>query len=106
LCIIGHPYNNPPPETPTPDIILQFIEFTHYIDIFAAETLDIKIIKYQPLIDNIIAKGWNVAPLILLVVGAKGTTYIPSMKKLETTLKLPITKIKDKFKQINIIVTQ
>ncbi len=28
------------------------------------------------------------------------------MKKLEATLKLPITKIKDTFKQINIIATQ
>jgi hypothetical protein len=49
---------------------------------------------------------WNVAPLTVLVAGARGTTHIPSMKTLESTLKLPITKIKNTFKQINIIATQ
>jgi hypothetical protein len=63
-------------------------------DRFAAENLDRKIMKYQPLIDNITTKGWNVAPLIVLAAGARGTTHIPSMKKLETMLKLPIKKIK------------
>ena len=24
MCIIGHPYNRPPPETPTPNIIIQY----------------------------------------------------------------------------------
>ena len=43
---------------------------------------------------------------MVLVAGARGTTHIPSMKKLETTLKLPITKIKNTFKQINITATQ
>ena len=51
-------------------------------------------------------KGWNVAPLVVLVAGARGTTHIPSMKKLETTLKYPLTKIKDTCKQLNIIATQ
>ena len=73
---------------------------------FAAESLDRKTTKYQPLIDNIIANGWKVAPLIVLVTGARVTTHIPSMKIQETTLKLPITKIKDTFKQFNIIATQ
>ena len=106
LCIIGHPYNHPPPETPTPDITIQFIEFTFCNNRFATETLDRKIIKYQPLINNIITKGWKVAQLMVLVAGARGTTYIPSMKKLETPFTIPITKIKNTFKQIKVIATQ
>ena len=43
---------------------------------------------------------------MVLVTRARGTTHIPSMKELETTFKIPITKIKNTFKQINIIVTQ
>jgi hypothetical protein len=105
LYVAGHPYNDPPPEIPTRDITIQFIEFTYYNDRFATDTLDRETMKYQPLIDNITTKGWNVAPLIVLAAGARDTTHIPSMKKLETTLKLPITKIKDTFKQINIIAT-
>jgi hypothetical protein len=106
LCVIGHPYNHPPPKTPTPNTTIQIIEFTYCNDRFTAETFDRKTTKYQPLIDNITTNGWNVAPLIVLVARARGTTHIPSMKKLETSLKLPISKIKDTFKQINIIATQ
>ena len=62
--------------------------------------------KYQPLINNIIARGWNVAPLIVLASGAKATTHIPSMKELEIKLKLPTSQIKNTFKQINIITIQ
>ena len=43
---------------------------------------------------------------MVLVAGAKATTHIPSMKNLETTLKLPLIKIKNTFQQINIIATQ
>jgi hypothetical protein len=57
-------------------------------------------------VNNIIARGWNVAPLMVLVTGARATTHIPSMNKLEAILKLPIMKIKKMFKQINIIATQ
>ena len=104
--IIGHPYNHPPSETLTTDITIQFIEFTYCNDRFATETLDRKIMRYQPLINNIITKGWKVAPLMVLAVGARGTTYIPSIKNLESIFTLPITKIKNMFKQINIIATQ
>ena len=37
---------------------------------------------------------------------ARVTTHIPSMKNLETMLKLPFMKIKSTSKQINIIATQ
>jgi hypothetical protein len=37
LCIIDHPYDSPPPDTPTPEITIQFIEFTYYNDRFSAK---------------------------------------------------------------------
>jgi hypothetical protein len=70
------------------------------------ETRERKNTKYQPLINNIIARGWNVAPLMVLAAGARATTHIPSMKELETKLKLPTTIIRNTFKQINIIAIQ
>ena len=106
LCIIGHPYNHLPPETPTPDLTIQFIKFTYCNDRFASETLDKNITKYQLLINNIITKGWKVVPLMVLAAGARGTTYIPLIKNMESTFTLPITKIKSTFKQINTIVAQ
>jgi hypothetical protein len=106
LCIIGHPYNYPPPEAPTPKITIQFIEFTYCNDIFTAETQERKTTKYQPLINNIRIRGWNVAPLMVIAASARATTHIPLMKALETQFKLPTMKIKSTFKQINIIAIQ
>jgi hypothetical protein len=56
----------PPPEAPMPEITIQFIEFTYCNDRFFAETLERKTTKYQLLINNIKARGWNAAPLIVL----------------------------------------
>jgi len=103
LCILGHPYNSPPPEAPSPIITIQFIEFTYCNDRFSAETTNRKHTKYQPLIEDIIARGWTVAPLIVLASGARATTHIPSINELETTLKLPTSQVRSTFKQINII---
>ena len=106
LCVIGHPYNTPPPETPTQELTIQYIEFTYCNDRFAAETLERKTTKYQPLINTLITRGWNVAPLIVLASGARATTHIPSMKALETQLKLPTSQIRHTFQQINTIAIQ
>ena len=102
LCLLGHPFNSPPPEAPTTTITIQFIEFTYCNDRFSDETRTRKLNKYQPLIDDVIAKGWNVAPLIVLASGARATTHIPSINELETKLKLPTSHIRNTFKQINI----
>jgi hypothetical protein len=47
---------------------------------FTVETKERKTTKYQPLINNIIARGWNTAPLMVLAAGARATTHIPLMK--------------------------
>ena len=69
MRIIGHPYNYPPPKNPIPEFTIQFIEFTYCNDKFTAELRESKTTEYQPLINSIIAKGWNVAPLIVLAAG-------------------------------------
>ena len=97
LCILGHQYNSQPPETPTPESTIQFIKVTYCNDMFSAETRERKITKYQPLFNNIIARGWNAAPLIVLASGAIATTHMPSMKELETKLKLPTSQIRNTF---------
>jgi hypothetical protein len=106
LCLLGHPYNSPPLDAPTPTTTIQFIEFTYCNDRFSDETMDRKITKYQPLINDIVARGWNVAPIIVLASGARATTHIPSMNALATKLKLPTSHIKSTFKQLNIIAIQ
>ena len=84
---------------------MEFIEITNCDDRFATNTLAKKTTKHQPLINNITSRGWNVAPLMVLAAGAKVTTHIPSMKNLETKLKIINTKIKNTIEQINIIAT-
>ena len=97
-------YNYPPCKAPTPYITIQFIEFTYCSDKFTANTLERKkTTKNQLLINSVTLRGWNLAPLMVLVAGARATTYIPSLKELETNLKLPTMKIKNAFKRINMI---
>ena len=76
-------------------------EFTYCNDIFSAGTT-----KYQPLINNIISRGWNTPPLMVLAAGARAITHIPLMKELETKLKLPTSQIRNTFKQNNLIAIQ
>ena len=73
---------------------------------FFAETSEMKITNYQPLINNIIARGWNVTPLIVLASGASATIHIPSMNELNTKLELLTLQIRTTFKQTDIIAIQ
>jgi len=58
---------------------------------------------YQPLRDDIQALGWNVAPLLVISAGARGTTHIPSIKQLQNTYKFSETLIKTTLTNINTI---
>lgn len=62
--------------------------------------------KYQPLIDSIKTKEWNVVPLVILTTNARATIHIPSMKNPKIRLKFLATKIKNTCKQTNTIATQ
>jgi hypothetical protein len=106
LCIKNLPHQSIPPITPTDNLIVQFIEFTYTNDRFFQDTINNKIHKYQPLINNIIQQGWKVDPLIVVSAGARGITHVPSKKQIETTFKLPETSVNHTFNEINTIAIQ
>ena len=106
LCVQGLPYQQPPPEHPDPNLTIQFIEFTYCNDRFSVEAMARKTDKYQPLLNNIAAMGWKVAPLIVITAGARASTHIPSIKILEKTFSIPITSINNTFRNINTIAIQ
>ena len=106
MCVKGLPYQTNPPTTLENNLKIQFIEFTYCNDRFSLETITRKIEKYQPLIHNIINRGWNVEPLIVITAGAKATTHIPSMKILEEKFKIPKKIIRQTFTEINTIAIQ
>ena len=106
LCTLGHPYNNPPPKIPTPKITILILKVTYCNDMFIAETNERKIMKYQPLISNVMARGWNTTPLIVLELGDRATIHIPPMKELDTKLKLPTSQTWSTCNQMNLIAIQ
>jgi len=99
-------YQSNLPTNPYNNFTIQFIEFTYSNDKFSQETIDNKIQKYQPLINNIMAQGWNVDPFIVIIAGARGTIHTPSIKLLETKFKLSETALKHTFEAINTIAIQ
>ena len=106
ICIKGLPYQSNSPTTLENNLKIQFIEFTYCNDRFSSETITRKIEKYQPLIDNITNKGWNVEPLIVITAGARATTHTPSIKILEEKFKIPKETLKQTFIDINTIAIQ
>ena len=57
FCIKVLPYKNVPPSNPSDNLTIQFIEFTYCNDSFPQETIENKIQKYQPLLNNITNLG-------------------------------------------------
>jgi hypothetical protein len=106
LCIKGLPYQNEPPTNIDQNLTIQFIEFTYCNDKFSPETLKAKANKYKPLIEIIIARGWKIDPLIVITTCATAATHTPSMKILKDKFKLPMSAIRNTFKNINTIAIQ
>jgi hypothetical protein len=79
LCVTGAPHLQNPPTCIDPSLTIQFIEFTYTNDRFPEDRVNAKIAKYQSLINDIQALGWNIAPLIIITTGVRGTTHIPSI---------------------------
>ena len=88
LCVSGLPYQANSPTTPENNLKIQLIEFTYCNDRFSSEAITRKTEKYQPLLDNISNRGWNVEPLIVITAGARATTQSPSIKILDEKLKI------------------
>ena len=103
ICVKGLPYQTNSPTTLENSLKIQFIEFTYYNDRFLSETITCKTEKYQPLIDNITNRGWNVEPLIVITADARATTHTPSMKILEEKFKIPKETTRQTFIDINTI---
>ena len=103
ICVKGLPYQANPPRN---NLKIQFIEFTYYNDEFSPEIITRKNEKYQPFIDNITNRGWNVEPLIVITTGARATTHITSMKILEEKFEILEKTIKQIFSEINTIAIQ
>ena len=106
IYVKGLPYQANPPNNPENNLKIQFIEFTYCNDRFSRETITRKTEKYQPLINHITNRGWNVEPLIVVTTGARATTHIHSMKILEEKFKIPEKTIRQTFNEINTIAIQ
>jgi hypothetical protein len=68
--------------------------------------LEAKANKYKPLIENIVARGWKIDPLIVITAGARAAAHIPSMRLLEDKFEIPMASIRHTFKNINTIAIQ
>jgi len=66
LYIRGLSHQSPPPDKTLPNTTIQFIKFTYTNDRFCTESIQRKIDKYQPLINDIQNRGWKIAPLIVI----------------------------------------
>ena len=106
ICVKGLPYQTNPPNNLENNLKIQFIELAYCNDRFSLETITRKIEKYQPLIDHITNRGWNVEPLIVITIGARATTHTSSMKILEEKFKIPEKTIRQTFSEINTIAIQ
>lgn len=103
LCVKGLPYNIAASCGSNPELTIQFIEFTYCNDRFSPDTINRKLFKYQPLITSLIQYGWKVDPLIVITVGARTTTHIPSIKILKEKFNIPKSQIKPILTDINTI---
>jgi hypothetical protein len=101
LCIHNHPYNAEPPNQPNPTLTVQFIEFTYYNDRFPPDKINEKTVKYEGLIEDIKAKGWKVDPLLVLTVGARGSTHKTTIFVLKNLYMISKTLIKPMVSQLN-----
>jgi hypothetical protein len=85
----GVVYNHDPPPQPSPNVINQYIEFTYCNDRFSLDKFASKQAKFDSLLHNIRTRGWNVASIIIITVGARATIHTPSINSLHDTFKIP-----------------
>jgi hypothetical protein len=99
-------YPTHPPTHPNPSITIQFIEFIYTNNRYPEDKINAKITKYLPLINDIQMKGWKVAPLIVIIVDARGTTHNPVIQTLRTAYKFKKSETKKTLININTIAIQ
>jgi hypothetical protein len=101
LCICNHPYNAEPPNQPNPILTVHFIEFTYCIDRYSPDKIDEKTIKYEGLIEDIKVRGWKVDPLLVLTIGARGSTHKTTISALKNLYSIPKILIEPMVSQLN-----
>ena len=106
ICIKELPYQADLPNNLENNLKIKYIEFAYCNDRFSLETIIRKTEKYQPLINHITNRGWNVEPIIVIIAGTRATIHIPSIKILEEKFKIPKKTIRQTFSEINIIAIQ
>ena len=106
ICVKGLPYQANPPNNLENNLKIQSVEFAYCNNRFSLETRTRKTEKYQPFIDHIINRGWNIEPLIVITAGSRATTHIPLMKILEEKFKIPEKIIRQTFSEIKTIAIQ
>ena len=106
LCVQGVSYNGTPPLHLDPNIKIQFIEFTYTNDRFVDKRIQRKTNKYILLLNEICRQGWNIPPILILTVDAKGTSHIPTLQTLHKQLHLPQDANKTTLTHLNTISIQ
>ena len=106
ICVKGLPFKANPSNTFESNLTIQLIEFTYRNDRFSPETISSKTKKYQPFIDIITNKGWNVETVIVIPVHTKATTHIRSMKIFEENFKIKKETISKTYTKIKTIAVQ
>jgi hypothetical protein len=103
LCIRNHPYNVELPQEPKHALKVQFIEFTYCNDRYSPDKIQEKTDKYTSLINDIIARGWKVDPLIMLTTRARGSIHKNTITELKRIYSLPKNIVEPMVSQLNII---
>ena len=75
MCIIGASNQTQTPILPSPNYIVQFIEYTYCHDKFPEQARRHKHTKYDPLITTLQNNGWKTNPLITITVGVRGAIH-------------------------------
>jgi hypothetical protein len=101
LCIHNHLYNAEPPNQPNSTLTVQFIEFIYCNDRYSLDKINEKTAKYEGLIEDIKARGWKVDPLMVLTIGARGSTHKNTISTLKNLYTIPKTLIEPLVSQLN-----
>ena len=106
LYVTGFAYKSQPPNEPNPNLQIQFIEFTYLNGGFSIETIQQKMTKYIPLLEDISNRGWTILPTIVIIAGTRGATHIPSLEILQQEYHINKISLHETFMNINTISIQ
>lgn len=65
-----------------------FIEFNYTNDRYTPNSIQTKHTKYQSFLQDISQRGWNVAPLLVLIASAYNTTHTSILTNLHEPYKI------------------